>query len=93
MITIKPGTAICSTTLTRNDTAALVDPVTSYTVSIYYQDGTEVVTDHVMSKTSTGLYYYAFDTSAASLGTYRVKYKAINGSNTSVQIDTFTLEN
>jgi uncharacterized protein YfaS (alpha-2-macroglobulin family) len=85
-------TVVCSILI---KTAALVltDPATSIKIDITNPVGTSVVTATAMTKDTTGTYHYDYSpASDAVLGTYKVKYTAVDGTRTTIQNDTFSLE-
>lgn len=60
-------------------TAVLLDPVNIPVISIYNSVGTAVVTDAVMTKLSTGVYKYEFQTTMSSVvGVYTVNITAVH---------------
>jgi len=77
---------------TRNAAGDLYDPDTSFTVSVYNSAGTAVLTDEVMTKESTGVYYYNLPTTGSfATGAYRVVYTIVNAGLTSKSSDFFIL--
>ena len=58
----------------------LVDP-DSIVISIFKESDSSTVVDAVdMTKSTTGIYYYNWDTTSQDLGQYKIKIKALFGS-------------
>lgn len=87
-------TIICSVQV-KNSVGTLIDPATSMKVGIdqispSFANVIAISTD--MTKDGTGLYHYDYDSSSAAKGTYKVTYKAIDGSRVTIERGTFSLE-
>ncbi len=92
----KGGTIICSVEVS-NSTGALVDPNSDYThmkITIKDDSGGTMVDNTAMTRDSTGLYHYDFQTNSASIkrGTFFVQYDATDGTRISSVKDTFRIE-
>jgi hypothetical protein len=82
-------TSVCYLEIRKSN--ALYDPATSIQVTIYKPDGTaETITS--MTKESTGVYSYDYQTAGKPLGKYKVFYTVTDGSKITTGRDYFTLE-
>jgi uncharacterized protein YfaS (alpha-2-macroglobulin family) len=69
------------------DPPALFDPATSVKLTIYRPDGTKAVDALSMTKESTGVYIYSYQTSVGdATGAYRIEVKTTNGSSIVIQV-------
>ncbi len=93
MTTFDAGTAIYITATLKDKAGALIDP-DSTKISIFDPSGTAKITDVAMTKVSTGVYDYTYQSAEAdATGNYAIKIKAVSGSYTSiVKTKLFALE-
>jgi len=71
-------TATCKCTVLRSD--AVYDPVTSVLIYVYIEGTTAPLVNGVaMTKESTGIYTYDFQTASQDAGNYRWTCKATDG--------------
>lgn len=84
-------TIVCSITI-KSTTGVLTNPATSMTVTITAPNNTAVVSAQAMTNDSTGLYHYDYTpASSVSLGEYKVRYTATDGSRVTIQDDVFNM--
>lgn len=86
----EPGTAVKITTTIKDVLNVLLDP-TSVKITIWKGSATAVVTNADMTKQSTGVYFYVWQTATNTpTGIYSVKTTAVYAGYTSVKtIDDF----
>lgn len=86
-------TIICTIAITDEDGNA-VDPATSTTIRVRRTTPRPTIAvDYVsMTNDAEGTFHYDFDSSSMLAGTYKVSFKAIDGTRTSIQTTNFELE-
>jgi uncharacterized protein YfaS (alpha-2-macroglobulin family) len=85
-------TVICSAEV-KTAAGVLTSPATSMKVAINGPTGASVVAATAMTLDGVGLYHYDYAPATdALLGTYQVKYTAVDGTRTTIQSDSFVLE-
>ena len=80
-------TVICSIEV-KNESGVLVDPATSMKITITDNRNGVEVNDQNMTKDSTGMYHYDWNSSVnAPVGIYKIIYTAVDGTRTSIAHD------
>ena len=75
------------------DTGALSTPATSVTVTVTDSTGAVKVSNHAMTKKSTGIYYYNLQLVANNeSGTWTARFKATDSAKVSITDFTFQVE-
>ena len=87
------GTTIRLKATIKDADGALMDPGTSIQVSVTDPAGATALAGTAMTKSSTGVYYYDWQTSAdATKGLYKQKVTAVDSSKTSIEVDDSAFE-
>ncbi len=85
-------TVICSITV-KDEDGDLQDAATSMSITVLlHRNDSALQASTAMGNDGTGLYHKDIATSSAEKGLHDVFYTAVDGTRTTIQTDTFTLE-